>query len=369
MSEESEAADKEHDPTEQRLREAREKGDLPRARDLFAAAGAAGLLMALVVDGPGAVARIGTFGMVLTDQAERLAPLVLGAGGGPMGGMLGAVALGTAAVMLGPAVAALGAIVVLRALVFTPANLMPKLSRISPIAGARNKFGRSGLFDFAKSFIKLIAVSAVFGAFLVLRADEILGTLHLDPGVAMGLLGRLTVEFLALIVLVQGAIGAIDLMFQIAEHRRRNRMSRRELLDEMKQAEGDPHLKAERRQRGVDIATNRMLADVPRADVVIVNPTHYAVALRWDRASGGAPVCVAKGTDEIAAHIRERAAEAGVPIRRDPPTARALHAAVEIGQEIAPEHYRPVAAAIRFAEAMRRRARGQGAPDPGAGPR
>ena len=369
MSDESEAAEKEHDPTEQRLREARDKGDLPRARDLFAAAGAAGLLVALLVDGPGAVARIGTFGMVLTGQADRLAPLVLGAGGGPLGGMLGAVAIGAGGLLLLPAIAALGTIVVLRALVFTPANLMPKLSRISPLAGARNRFGRSGLFDFGKSFIKLITVSAVFGGFLVVRTDAILGTLHLDPGVAMGVLGRLTVEFLALIVLVQGLIGVLDLLFQTAEHRRRNRMSRRELLDEMKQAEGDPHLKAERRQRGVDIATNRMLADVPRADVVIVNPTHYAVALRWDRASGGAPVCVAKGTDEIAARIRERAAEAGVPIRRDPPTARALHAAVEIGQEIAPEHYRPVAAAIRFAEAMRRRARGRGAAPPGRAPR
>jgi flagellar biosynthetic protein FlhB len=100
-----------------------------------------------------------------------------------------------------------------------------------------------------------------------------------------------------------------------------------------------------------------MLADVPKADVVIVNPTHYAVALRWDRESRRAPVCVAKGVDEVAARIREAAAMAGVPVRSDPPTARALHASVEIGREILPEHYAPVAAAIRFAEKMRRRAR------------
>jgi flagellar biosynthetic protein FlhB len=116
-------------------------------------------------------------------------------------------------------------------------------------------------------------------------------------------------------------------------------------------------MKAHRRQRGYDIATNRMLVDGAKADVVVVNPTHYAVALTWSRASGRAPVCVAKGVDAIAARIRERAVEAGVPLHSDPATARALFASVEIGAEISPDHYRSVAAAIRFAEAMRKKAR------------
>ena len=100
-----------------------------------------------------------------------------------------------------------------------------------------------------------------------------------------------------------------------------------------------------------------MLADVARADVVVVNPTHYAVALRWDRGKGGAPVCVAKGVDEIARAIRARAAEHGIPIHSDPPAARAIFASVELGQEIRAEHFRAVAAAIRFADGMRRKAR------------
>jgi len=99
-----------------------------------------------------------------------------------------------------------------------------------------------------------------------------------------------------------------------------------------------------------------MMLDVPKADVVIVNPTHYAVALKWSREKGSAPVCVAKGVDAVAAQIRARAAEAGVPLHRDPPTARAIHATVEIGQEIRPEQYRAVAAALRFAAEMRRKA-------------
>ena len=134
-------------------------------------------------------------------------------------------------------------------------------------------------------------------------------------------------------------------------------MTHKELRDEQKQAEGDPYMKQERQARGRSIATNRMLDSVPDADVVIVNPTHYAVALQWDRSRPEAPRCVAKGVDQIAWRIRERAEEAGVPIHADAPTARALHAAVDLGEEIAPEHYAPVAAAIRFAEAMRQKAR------------
>jgi len=116
-------------------------------------------------------------------------------------------------------------------------------------------------------------------------------------------------------------------------------------------------MKQSRRERGQEIARNRMMMDVPDADVVIVNPTHYAVALKWDRKTGGAPVCVAKGTDEIALKIREVATMSGVPIRSDPPTARAVHATVEIGDEILHEHYAAVAAAIHFADAMRKKAR------------
>ena len=137
----------------------------------------------------------------------------------------------------------------------------------------------------------------------------------------------------------------------------RNRMTRKEVQDEHKESEGDPHLKAARRQKAVDLALGSMLADVERADVVIVNPTHYAVALEWKRGSGLAPVCLAKGVDEIAARIRERARAHAVPIWSDPPCARSLHATVKVGDEIPRETFGPVAAAIRFAEAMRQKAR------------
>lgn len=153
------------------------------------------------------------------------------------------------------------------------------------------------------------------------------------------------------------AIAAVDYLWQRYDHERKLRMSYEEVKRDSKETEGDPYMKQARRRRAEEIATNQMLQDVPKSDVVIVNPEHYAVALTWSRKKGEAPVCVAKGVDAVAAAIRARAAEAGVPIHRDPPTARTLYAAVKIGTEIHPEHYRAVAAAIRFAEDIRRRAR------------
>jgi flagellar biosynthetic protein FlhB len=356
-AEEDEGGEKPHEPTPRRLEEARKKGEIPRSQDLTAAAGTAGLLLAMVALGGWSVERLGGAARALIEQPDRLAPLVLGGAAAPVGGLLAETALAAAPWAGLPALAALGALFAQRALLVTPENLAPRLSRISPLAAARQKFGRAGLFEFAKSAAKLVLVSAVLGIFLAREAGAILGLLRLGPGMIAAELGRLTAGFLVWVVVLGAAVAALDTLFQHAEHRRRNRMSHKELLDETKESEGDPHMKHARRQRGIDIATNRMLAEVPKADVVIVNPTHVAVALKWSRRKGAAPVCVAKGVDEIAARIREAAAAAGVPVHRDPPTARALHATVELGEEIRPEHYRAVAAAIRFAERMRARAR------------
>ena len=223
------------------------------------------------------------------------------------------------------------------------------------MSNAKQKFGRDGLFNFAKSFVKLITFSGVLALVIAGDLPEILASVYGTAAGLVTMLLRLSLDFLMIVLVISFAIGAIDFLWQRAQHIRKNRMSHKDLQDETKESEGDPHLKQRRRQKGMDIATNRMIADVPKADVVIVNPTHYAVALQWDRDTGRAPVCLAKGTDEVAARIREVAQENAVPIRRDPPTARALHATLAIGDEVLPEHYRPVAAAIRFAEEVRKR--------------
>lgn len=256
-----------------------------------------------------------------------------------------------------PALAVIVTLVGQRAFVFAPEKVAPKLSRISVISGAKNKFGANGLFEFAKSAFKLVLISILLVWFIAGRMDELITTTAMSPGQLAGGISSMLVDFLALVFVASLIIGGVDYMWQNAQHLKKNRMSLKEIKDETKDSEGDPHFKQMRRQRGYDIAMNQMLSDVPEADVIVVNPTHYAVALQWDRSTGKAPVCVAKGVDEIAARIREVAEENRVPIYSDPPTARALHATVEIGAQVERDHYRAVAAAIRFAEEIRQKMR------------
>ena len=358
MSGQDESAEKSHEPTPQKLLEARRKGEVAKSNDLLTAAGYAGLLSALLLLGEGAIRQLGTRLMVLIDQAGDLAPLMTTDAPHPLfGGFVSDVTVSLAPIFALPAVAVFVAAVAQRAVVFAPSKLEPKLSRISPVANAKNKFGRGGLFEFGKSVVKLLIYGTVLTIFIYARLPQILGSVHGSAETALLLMTELCVAFLFVVVLISASIGGIDAVWQQMEHLRKNRMSRKEITDETKESEGDPHFKQARRQRAMDISRNQMMADVPTADVVIVNPTHYAVALKWSRAAGDAPVCVAKGVDAVAASIRKIAAESGVPIHSDPPTARALHTTTEIGDQIAPDHYRAVAAAIRFAEDMRRRAR------------
>ncbi|MBK5928558.1 EscU/YscU/HrcU family type III secretion system export apparatus switch protein [Rhodobaculum claviforme] len=355
-------AEKVHEPTQRKLDEARRKGEVPKSNDLVTAAAYAGMALAGFAAGAAGLVAAGDAGMVLFDQADRLSQLTSEGARPVIGGLMVHVGWALAPFLVVPAVAALAMLFAQQALVFAPEKLQPKLSRISPLSNAKQKFGRSGLFEFAKSTAKLLIIGTLLWLFLLARLPRILATMHLGPGLASVEMMRLLLEFLVLVVVILVGIGALDFFWQRAEHLRKQRMTHKEMRDEMKSSEGDPYMKQARRQRGHDIATNRMLTEVPKADVVIVNPTHYAVALKWDRAAGGAPVCVAKGVDEVALRIRTLAAGAGVPIHSDPPTARALHATVALKEEIAPEHYRAVAAAIRFAERMRTRAaRGGGA--------
>ena len=353
---------KTHEPTQHKLDEARRKGEIARSADLMTAGAYAGLLLAMLAGGAGAVQTAGTALGVLLERADALAPLMLdrGTAAAPVGGLLGRIAAGFWPFFALPAALALLAALAQRAFVVAPEKLQPKWSRIDPVQNAKNKYGPSGLFEFAKSLAKLVAFSAVLAGFLALRLSEMAGSLHGDPRIVGALMMRIVVAFTIVVLVVSALIGAVDYLWQHHDHLRRNRMSHREVKEEHKQHEGDPHLKQERRQRGQRIAGAQMMAEVPKADVVIVNPTHYAVALKWSRAPGSAPVCVAKGVDHVALRIREVAQTDGVPVHADPPTARALHATTETGAEIAPEHYHAVAAAIRFAEAMRRRARARG---------
>lgn len=360
MSGQDDDSDKSFEPTPQKLQKARDKGEVAKSNDLSVVAAYVGLLIALLAAGQFAVQRMGSMFVVFIDQSDEFAQLLsTGPASGLVGGMLRSALISASILFALPAAAVLLSLIAQRALVFAPSKLKPKLSRISIPSNAKNKFGRSGLFEFAKSFAKLVIYCTCLALFLRANLNELLSASAAPARSSVMLMMNLLFRFLFIVIAVALAIGVVDYLWQYAEHMRKNRMSRKEIQDETKDAEGDPHMKQQRRQRAQEIATNQMMADVPQADVVIVNPTHFSVALKWSRTAGSAPVCVAKGVDEVAAAIREAAGQAGVPIHSDPPTARALHATVEIGQEISEEHYRPVAAAIRFAEAMRKRAKEQ----------
>ncbi|MBP1805075.1 EscU/YscU/HrcU family type III secretion system export apparatus switch protein [Rubellimicrobium aerolatum] len=350
-------SEKSFEPTQRRLDEARKRGEIPQSNDLVTAAAYGGFVLAVSAFGAGSLLAMGaTLGTFLA-QADPLAAQAFAGSPHP----IWAAALGQAVSAFWPwfvlpAGASLLCLLAQQGLVVAPDRLAPKLSRISPLAVAGQKFGLHGLVEFAKGLIKVALYGTVLGLGLVEATPRLVGTVREAPPQAVLLMFEIALALLGKVAAVAVVLGIGDLLWQRLSFQKRLMMSRQEMTEETKDSEGDPHVKQQRRQRGMSIAMNRMLNDVPEASVVVVNPTHYAVALKWDRARGGAPVCVAKGVDEMAARIRERAMAAGVPIRRDPPTARAIYASVEIGQEVARPEWRAVAAAIRFAERLRAKA-------------
>lgn len=352
---EGDQSEKTHEPSQKRLDDARKRGEVARSSDLSAAAAWGGLLLAFSAAG-GTFAVLAGNGAVLLDQAETLAPLLFDGSHALFGELSARIAWALVPVFALPAGAVVAVLVAQGAITMAPEKLLPKMSRISPVANAKQKFGRAGLFEFGKNALKMAAIGILLAVFLLSRTEEIASSVLLPASGVVEFLGQVLLDFLGLVFVMMLVFGIADYLWQRLEHVRRNRMSRQELTDEMKESEGDPHVKHQRRQRGQDIALNQMIADVPKANVVIVNPTHYAVALKWSRQDQGPPVCVAKGTDAVAARIREAAMAAGVPVRSDPPTARALHATVAVGDHIRQEHFRAVAAAIRFADRMRQQA-------------
>jgi flagellar biosynthesis protein FlhB len=238
-------------------------------------------------------------------------------------------------------------------LVWSLEPLKPKLSKISPAAGLQRMFSKQALANFVKGLAKLGVIGAIMVALLWperFRLDTLVQT---DPAAMLSITQVLTLKVLGAVVAVLAIIAAADYLFQYRQWYERQKMSVRELKDEFKQTEGDPGVKAKIRQIRQTRMRKRMMSAVPEASVVITNPTHYAIALKYERGMD-APLCVAKGTDLIARKIREVATEHGIPIVENPPLARALHGTVEIDQEIPPEHYQAVAEIIGYVMRLNR---------------
>lgn len=359
MSGASDDGEKSHEPSQRRLDEARKRGDVPRSMDLPTAAVYGGTALAATISGSSILNKLGSAGVAVIEQSDELSHAMVASAHAPTMAMLGAFVVPVLPLLLLPMGLAIFSIAVQRGFTIAPDRIVPKLSRISPLAALGHKFGREGLFAFGKSLVKLLTVCMLLVVILPQYADSLMKSPRFSAGQTAMLLMQIILHFLFLAFLASLVFGAADYGWQWLQHRRRNMMTRQEMVEEHKDSEGDPHTKGQRRQKGREIALTQMLQDVGKADVIVVNPTHYAVALKWRRGDKSAPICLAKGVDDIAARIREKAAEAGVPIHRDPPTARAIYASVEVGHPIRAEHFKPVAAAIRFAEAMRKRAKGR----------
>ena len=354
--EEEQGAEKPFEASSRKLEEARKRGEVPISQDLVTFGVYSGVLLAGAGLGAWSVNKAGSALVPFFDAPHLLSESVFAVDGRfAFGGLIWTLVLGLSAWLALPYLMALVAAYAQGAFVFAPLKIKPKLSRISPISNVKQKYGPDGIFNFAKSFAKLTVYSLVLALLFRSRLADILALPTLPARAIMVLTAEICFRFLVAAAAAIFAFAMVDYLWQRAQFLRRQRMTLKELKDEAKETEGDPHTKQARRQRGYDIASNRMLADVETADVVVVNPEHYAVALKWDREPGTAPVCVAKGVGEVAARIREVANAHAVPIYRDPPTARALFASVDLGEQIPVEHYRAIAAAIRFADAISQR--------------
>ncbi len=221
-------------------------------------------------------------------------------------------------------------------------------SRLSPFSGLKGLLSTQGLSNLLKSLLKFAVIGFVVLVLVWPKMVTLPGLVSVDIAQSMHITRGIVVSMLIAIIAIMGVVAGLDFVYQKWDHVRNLRMSKQELRDEAKQNDGDPMIKARLRSIRVERSRRRMMAAVPTADVVVTNPTHYAVALKYDGATMPAPKVVAKGQDLVALRIRELAFENKIPVVENPPLARALHAACEIDQEIPVEHYQAVAEIIGY---------------------
>lgn len=238
-------------------------------------------------------------------------------------------------------------------LVWSGESLKPKFSKLSPMAGAKRIFGKQAAANFLKGIFKVVALGAVMCAVLWPERFRIDAMVKFDPSVMMGITVTLTQKLMTTVVSMLAIVAIAEFFFQYRTWFEKQKMSLQEVKQEFKQAEGDPHIKGRIKQLRYASMKRRMMSAVPKASVIITNPTHYAVALSYERGMA-APICVAKGVDAIALKIREVAGKHDIPIVENVPLARALYATVEIDEEIPVEHYHAVAEVIGYVMGLKR---------------
>lgn len=343
---EHDSAERTFDPTPRRIEAARARGDVPTSREGSSAGLLIAALLAVALAGDSIVRRVAETLLPFLQDPAGFADLTANGLRGLAGSVVSAIAIAFAPFVLLILAAALAPHVILGRIVLAPERIRLDFTRLSPRQGLHRLFSAQAWFEFAKSIVKMLAVGVACYAVLRPFYDRAAELVVVDPGAFPVLLRRSLTALLLAISLVAGAVAAVDIPYQQWSYRRRLRMTREEMREESRASEGDPQIKARRNKLRRLRRRRRMMADVPLASVVIVNPTHFAVALRYQRGTDAAPVVVAKGMDWIALRIREIAARHRVPLVEDALLARALHAGAEIGEMIPREHFEAVARII-----------------------
>lgn len=347
MADERDSSQQTEQPTQRRLDEARAHGDIVKSQEVSTFIVLAGGTLAIAIFG-GSVAEnfVRTFRFFL-EQPDQIT-VDSGAIMALMRAMLEHIAM-----IFGPVVAFLVATALAAHLLqnrpgFAPDRLMPDLSKISPLTGFKRMFGMDGLSNLAKGIIKIAIVGSVVWLTLWPMRSQLGATLDETPLQLVGDMRHILLRILIAALAVLAVVAVLDYLLQYYRFLQRNRMSKQDVKEEFRQTEGDPAVKARIRKIRNEKARRRMMAAVPEATVVITNPTHFAVALKYEAGKMGAPICVAKGVDAVALRIRAVAEEHKVPVVENPPLARALYAAIEIDEAVPPEQYKAVAQVIGY---------------------
>lgn len=351
-------------PSQRRLDEAREAGDVPRSRELTTLVGlmvGSGGLWFLGESLARRLAGIMADGLRLDRKVAFDAPAALARASTEALEALYALAPLFVAVLAG----AILAPIAIGGWVFTTKSLAPNFERLDPVAGLGRMFSLRGVIDLLKATGKAILIGSV-GAWVIWSSrDAVVALSHESVPQAFGHAGHLVGHAFLMLTLAFSLLAVIDVPLQLWDYNRRHRMSRAELRQEARESEGDPQIKARIRAQQREMARRRMMAEVPKADVVVTNPTHFAVALKYKDGEMRAPVVVAKGRDLVAMRIRELGNRHGVPVLEAPPLARALYRHAELGDEIPRVLYAAVAEVLAYVFQLRNWRSGAG-PRPSA---
>ncbi|MGR3756827.1 MAG: EscU/YscU/HrcU family type III secretion system export apparatus switch protein [Tranquillimonas sp.] len=360
MSEEDKSS-KTEEPTERKLRKARDKGDVPSSRETGNMMTVFSLFVLTVFMlpqiGPGLVAAL----QAPLQSAGQIGIGSDGSGLRDIGGILRRLS-GELAVAIGPAllvmlIAAVFGVLIQGETTVAAERMRPKISKLSPLSGLKRLAGPDALVEFAKNVAKVL----VIGAITVVVARQTVGAIWHAPGFVPEDLPDYTRRAVGLVLIAATVflvpVAIIDILWKRSQWMKKQRMSMRELRDEHKDSEGDPQIKARRADIRRQRARQRIAASVPTASVILTNPTHYAVALRYQQGVDTAPVCVAKGVDLMAQQIRLLARENDIPIVENRPLARALHDSVEVDAQVPTEHWQAVAEIIGYVMDLRRNLR------------